>query len=208
MSRRLALPLAVVLGALAVILGVSQIVIPEVVEDDIAERLTEGGGSAEASVEALPAARLLFGEGDRIEVRGSELDLELTQDTEVFSRLDGFDEVDVALDEFRAGPFEVAGFALTRDGPGPYSLRASASTSGSDLLEYSASELGIDGAPLLGFFAGEAAAEADRRIPIDLDMELESEGGRVIVVSGGGTVAGFPTGPLAEVITSAIVVRL
>ena len=39
-------------------------------------------------------------------------------------------------------------------------------------------------------------------------MELRSDGGRVVVVSGGGTVAGFPTGPLAELITSAIVVRL
>jgi hypothetical protein len=41
-----------------------------------------------------------------------------------------------------------------------------------------------------------------------MDMELESDGGRVRVVSGGATVAGVPTGPLAELITSMIVVRL
>ena len=39
-------------------------------------------------------------------------------------------------------------------------------------------------------------------------MELTSDDGRVRVVSGGGTVAGVPTGPLAELLTSAIVVQL
>jgi len=37
---------------------------------------------------------------------------------------------------------------------------------------------------------------------------VTSEDGRVRVVSGGGTVAGFETGPLAQLITSAIVVQL
>ena len=39
-------------------------------------------------------------------------------------------------------------------------------------------------------------------------MELQSDGGRVVVVAGGGTVAGIPTGPLAELITEAIAIRL
>ena len=51
-------------------------------------------------------------------------------------------------------------------------------------------------------------ALGDQPIPVALDVELESERGRVVIVSGGGTVAGYPTGPLAELITSAVVVRL
>ena len=39
-------------------------------------------------------------------------------------------------------------------------------------------------------------------------MELTSDDGRITVTSGGGSVAGFPTGPLAELITRAIVVQL
>jgi hypothetical protein len=39
-------------------------------------------------------------------------------------------------------------------------------------------------------------------------MDLESEGGRVVVTSGSGTIAGIPTGPLAELITSVVVVKL
>jgi hypothetical protein len=39
-------------------------------------------------------------------------------------------------------------------------------------------------------------------------MEMTSEDGRVQVTGGGGEVAGVPTGPLAELITAAIVVRI
>ncbi len=39
-------------------------------------------------------------------------------------------------------------------------------------------------------------------------MQLVSDGGRVLVTSGGGTIAGIPTGPLAELITSVVVVKL
>ena len=37
---------------------------------------------------------------------------------------------------------------------------------------------------------------------------MTSDGGRIEVIDGGGTVAGLPTGPLAELITSAIVIQL
>ncbi len=39
-------------------------------------------------------------------------------------------------------------------------------------------------------------------------MEMESDDGGIRVVSGSGTVAGYPTGPLAQLITAAIVARL
>ena len=39
-------------------------------------------------------------------------------------------------------------------------------------------------------------------------MQLTSDDGRVLVTSGDGTVGGLPAGPLAELLTAAIVVRL
>lgn len=202
--KRFALIAAAVIVALAI---AGQLALPRLAEDEVESRLTEGGGEAEVSVEAVPAARLLWGDGDRFSVRGTDLGLDLSEDPEVFSRLDGFAEVDVALDDFRAGPFEVESFALRRDGDGPYALRSSSTTSGAELLEYGAERLGFAGAPLVRFLA-ERSREATRRYPVELDMELESEDGRIRVVSGGGTVAGYPTGPLAEILTAAIVVRL
>jgi hypothetical protein len=200
--------IGVVLLGLVTLLVLAQAFLPGIGESRIEGRLTENGGSADVTLAATPAARLLLGDGDRIEVRASDVDLDLeTADPEAFDRLDGFGEVDIGLSEFRAGPFDVASFEMTRAGDGPYRVRSVSATTAAKLVGYGADALGITGGPLLGFLAGRAPL-GDRPIPIEVDMEMESEEGRISVVSGGGTVAGYPTGPLAQFITAAIVVRL
>jgi hypothetical protein len=200
--------LLIVALVLAALFVASQLVIPPFAEHRIEDRLTDGGGSADASLEAFPAARLLFGDGKRLSVSGSGLDLGLEQRTDVFGKLDGFDRVDVSLTQFRAGPFAVASFDLTRPAPSaPYHLVSSSRTTPGDLAGYGAARLGLPGGPLLRFLTDQALG-GNRPIPIDLDMEVRSEDGRVVVVSGGGSVAGLQTGPLAELITSTIAVRL
>jgi hypothetical protein len=199
----------IALIAIVALLVIAQLAVPPFAEKKIEDRLTENGGTAEANVDApFPAALLLAGDGDGLEVTGSGLDLEIEdEDSPVFDRLDGFDRVDVDMSDFHAGPFEVASFALSRDGSGPYALRSSSTTTGAALVSYGASRLGVPGASLIPLITGDNSA-ADRPIPIELDMELESDDGRITVTSGGGTVAGYPTGPLAELLTQAIVVRL
>jgi hypothetical protein len=193
---------------LVALFGVSQLVIPTVAEHRIEDRLTDGGGTADVSLQAFPAARLLFGDGSKLSVSGSGLDLALRQQSNVFDKLDGFDRVEVSLKQFHAGPFAIASFDLTRAAPSaPYHLVSSSRTTPGDLAQYGASQLGLPGGPLLRFFTDQALG-GNRPIPIHLDMELRSDGGRVVVVSGGGTVAGYPTGPLAELITSTIAVQL
>jgi len=200
--------LLVVALALLALAAASQLVIPPIAEHRIENRLTDGGGSANASLAAFPAARLLFGDGKRISISGTGLDLDLEQRTDVFDKLDGFDRVDVNLTDFHAGPFAVASFDLTRPAPdAPYHLVSSSRTTPGDLAEYGAGQLGLPGGPLLRFFTDQALG-GNRPVPIHVDMELRSDGGRVVVVSGGGTIAGYPTGPLAELITSTIAVRL
>src|SRR5215217_4094352 len=109
MARRL---LIVVLVLLA-LLGISQLVIPPIAEQRIEDRLTTGGGSANVSLSAFPAVRLLFDDGSRITVTGRGLDLTAESGNgEVLSNLDGYDRVAVNLDHFRAGPFALASFDL------------------------------------------------------------------------------------------------
>ncbi len=203
-----------IIGALAllVVLAVaSQLALPRLAEDRAADRLTAGGGTAHVSISAFPAVRLLFGDGDRITVSGRGLVLPLSgNEGGTFSRLSGFDSVSVRLAEVRAGPVTVRRFDLTRSGSDPYRLRSVAYTSLADLAGFGGGELGgLLGRLALRLGAREAlGSAARRRIPIQLDMELADEGGRVVVVGGSGSVAGIPTGPLAELITSAIVVRI
>lgn len=205
MIVRIGLALALLLVAFVV---VAQLLLPDRVADGIEDRLTEGGGSAEVSVEAMPAARLLLGDGDRIEVRGSDLGLDVTEETEVLDRLDGFDEVDVLLERVVAGPLDVSSFALTRDGGELYTLRTTATTTGTELLEYGTETFAPLAGPLVGALSDAAPSAARQRVPVALEMGLVSDEGRIEVVSGDGTIAGFDAGPLAEIVTAAVVSRL
>ena len=99
---------------------------------------------------------------------------------------------------------------LSRDGADPYRLVSSGRTTASALADYGLESLGLPGAGLAGELLDGLLGESqsEQTVPVELDMELDSDDGRLQVVSGGGTVAGFDTGPLAGLITSAIIVQL
>ncbi len=123
----------------------SQVLVPSLGERQVEDRLTAGGGTAEVTLGAVPAVRLLFGDGERLEVTAGGLDLELDRENAVFERLDGFSIVDVSITDSTAGPFELSSFELSRDGAGPYQLVASGRTSASGLAE-----AGLDSVELPG----------------------------------------------------------
>ena len=196
-------------GALVVLLAliVAQLVIPAAVSRSIEARLESGGGTARVEVSALPAARLLLGSGSRLEIRGAGLSLPIGEDSPdgVFGRLDDFGEVGVELADIRLGPLALDSLALRGSGSSNYSFEAMGTTDARSLAIFGASRLDVPGAGLLGFVPGDAGEQS---IDLDLDMELRSDDGRIVVTAGGGEIAGFDTGPLAALITSAIVVRI
>lgn len=195
-------------GVLVFAFVLTQILVPGIGERKIENRLTEGGGSADVTLGAFPAARLLFSDGERIEVDAHDLNLDLGQQEGVFDRLDGFSVVDVSIDDFHAGPFQLDSFRLSRDGDGPYRITSSGTTSPTALADYGFERLQLPGENLIDALLAPLLDNADAPVPVELDMQLTSDGGRIQVLSGGGTLAGFPTGPLAELLTSAIVVQL
>ncbi len=162
-------------------------------------------------IRALPATRLLRNSGELIEVRGRGLEIGLGGMSDAgrpggLSALDGFADVDVELVRFRAGPFRVAAFVLTRSKGGTYAMAAQASAS--------AGELARIGAEMLPAVPGSAQLRAlglplgSRAIPISIQVELESRGGRLEVLAGGGKIAGYPAGPIAAAIAAAVARRL
>jgi hypothetical protein len=198
----------IVAGAVVFALVASQVLLPGLGAHRVEKRLTKGGGTAEVTLGAVPALRLLFGDGERLEVTGSDLVLDPDAEDDVFERLDGFSIVDISIADASVGPVALESFELRREGDGPYHLVSSASASASAFADAGLGTVELPGESVIDMILGELLGADDKPIPIELDMQVASEDGRLRVVSGGGEVAGLPTGPLAELLSSAIVVRI
>jgi hypothetical protein len=200
----------VLLGLLAVLVVASQFVLPILAERQVEDRLEEGGGGASVEIEALPALRLLFDDGDRLEARGEGLALDVTREQRVLERLDGFDSVDVALSDFSVGPFELDAFVMTRgEGDDTYQTAFSGEASPREVAGF----LGSEAAGPLGGILGDLAAGTlpgggETPLPIRLRAVVESRDGRVEVTDTTGSVAGVPAGPFAQLVVELVVRRL
>jgi hypothetical protein len=197
-------------GFVVVVLVVTQIVLPPILEGRIEGRLTKGGGVAHVDLDAVPALRLLAHDGDSFSLEGRGLDYPLNQQEAVFDKLDGFDSVTVRLADITAGPFAVGRFDLSRSGGETrYRLISTGSSSVSRISSYLTSGLPpLLSSLLAGATRGVTGPAADRRIPFAVDAELESDNGHPRFVSGTGSIAGIPTGPLAALLAQAILSRL
>ena len=201
--------LAAAIAAFVVLVGVAtHFLLPPILEGRVEERLEEHGGRAEVELRAVPSLRLLAGHGDRIEVHGSGLRFEFDDpDRDAFERLNRFEEVEVELREVTAGPFETESFRLESLGGKRYRIEVDATASVQDLARVGGEQLGPLGG-LIGSIAGGSIPFSGAPVPVRLDGELEAKNGEVEMVSGSGRVAGLPAGPVARLVTNAILSRL
>jgi hypothetical protein len=192
---------AIGVGVVLALWIASELLLPAIAERRVRGRLTKDGGTAQVSMSSRPALRLLFGDGRRIAIAARGLRFELppfgtSSREDVFSKLDGFDTVDISMDDLTASPFRADRLTLTRAaGQADYRLRVSATATPSDLGSYVGGALGGIGAGLLGGAA-----------PIDVrgDYLLRSDGGRPRTVSGTGSVAGISVGTLGAAFADAV----
>ena len=198
------------LAALLALLVASQLIVPAYLEHRAESRLTEHGGKAHVDIDALPAARLLWHDGRRIEVRGERLDVPLEGERgRVFDELDRFKEADVRLDRLTAGPLRIARFSLTKsERDGPYALTVASTVTPRALSDYAGRQIGGPLVGLLGRLAAALLPFDTSPIPIQLDAVIVSRHGRPEVQRVDGTVAGFPADPLVAALASAIAARL
>ena len=182
-------------------------------EARVRAQLTRHGGTAEVRIRSLPATRLLRNAGQRIEVRGRDIEIALAggepgDGPAGLAALDGFIDVDIELTSFQAGPFRVAAFVLERRGGGTYALAARARAGAADLARLGSDRLPqLPGGRLLGAIPVPAAL-GSAEVPISVEAELASSAEGLRVLSGGGTVAGYPAGRIAAEITAAVSQRL
>ena len=199
-----------VAAGILVLLVASQLLVPPYLEHRAEKRLTEKGGHADVSIEALPAVRLLLNDGSRIKVRGDGLHVDLLKSSgKVFDELDRFEKADVRLTRMSAGPFAVRQLTLARNSSDdPYSLVISASVTARALSSYAGEQLGGSFGSFVGRLAGGVVPFSSERIPVEVDADVRSRGGRPEVENVDGSVLGISAGPLAETIASAIADRL
>ena len=208
MDRRV---LYALIGLATVLLAfvATQVLVPSYLERRAEKRLTEDGGEATVDIDALPAVRLLFSKGERIQVRGQGLDIPLENERgKVFDDLDRFKRADVRLDRLTAGPLRITRFSLARSDHGdPYHLAVSATTTVSEVSAYAGQQFGPLGG-VLGRIGSALLPGSTAPIPVELDAEVESDDGLAIVQTVDGTVAGVPADPLVGALAAAIAKRL
>jgi hypothetical protein len=208
--RRLAL---VAVGILVALFVASQLLVAPYAEHRISSRLTADGGHATVELSAFPALRLLAGDGDRIRVRAEGIDLALatplvTQPGRVLGRLDKFGSVDIRVGSANAGPFKLQSISLERSGGQPYRVSIDASATAADLATYTGGQIAGDIGGFLGSLAGSALPFSDEPVPIQVDSVVRSDGGRPVVVSSSGMIAGISIDPLVEALSVALAGRV
>jgi hypothetical protein len=198
--------LVIVAVAVVVVLFVAaQLVLPSYLEHRVEKRLAKQGGSAEVQLAAFPALRLLFAEGSSLRVRAHGMTTAVgPPQGRTFEQLDGFDRVDVQVDDSRAGPFRITRFRLERNGDRPYSASVNGTITASDLSTFAGGTLGGGLGAFLGGMAGGALPFGNQPLPVDLTATVASDAGRPRAESVGGSVAGFPAAPLVEALAAAI----
>ena len=203
-GSRIRLFAAVVAGFVVLAAVATHFLLPSYLEGRVEERLEEHGGRAEVELRAVPALRLLAGHGDRIEIEGSGLEFDFDDpDRDAFERLNRFDEVDIDLTDVEAGPFETARFRLEGLDDTRYRIETDATASLQDIARVAGEQFGPLGG-LIGSIAGGSIPFSAAPVPIRLDGELRADDGTVEMVSGDARVAGLPAGPLARLVTNAI----
>lgn len=206
--RRIA---AIIVGAVVVLLVASQLALPPLAERAAADRLTRDGGTAHVSLSALPALRLLFGEGDSLRVDGRGIRLPTEGQKGGLGKLDQFGEVRIRLNDVSAGPLSIRRLRLERPaGSSIYSAQISAETTPRELGAFLGSQAGGGFGAVLGDLAAGIALPggAGAKLPLDLSARVESRNGQHQVSAVSGAVARVPAGPLLELVLDAVVRRL
>lgn len=201
--------LGVAFAVLVALLAASQVLLPGIVAGDAEDSLTSRGGSADVEISAFPALGLVIGgRGGSIKVRGSDIPVDLLDTENALDRLDGFEDVDVRLERLSAGPLQAGTFTLTRSRrDDAFRMRVVGQMTPEGAARYAGEQFAGPLGGLVGDLAG-LFPFGSQPLPVEIDAALVAGGGGVRITAGGGSVAGIPLGPFAELLAEAVAARL
>ena len=197
------------LGGLVVpLLVLSQFALPAFLEGRVEDRLTSDGGTADVSLGALPALRLLAGDGDELTVRASGLRIDIDKREKPFDDLDKFGDARIFIEDSMAGPFRIGSFFLNKTGDHRYLVVGMVRASVADLGRYAGDRLGGSFGGLLAGVTAAALGTGGGEIPVQLRATVDTSGGEPHTIDARADVAGLPAGPLTLVLVDALLAGL
>lgn len=190
MRRRV---LAAAAGAAVTTAAVAtQVLLPSLAEDRLRGELETMGSVSSVEVSATPAVKTLFGAVDSVRVVMSEATLDQGVDPEIVAKADEVDALDARVDRVRAGPVDLAGVRLAKQGE---RLDASGSLSVDQLEELvpgAKVRVDRDGTILLDL------SSEGSSLPFPVSFRLEAEDGAVVARPQGQMAGMLPAQPLLE----------
>ena len=139
--------------------GITQALIPNAAESKVKDRLTRNGGSADVTIKAIPALRLLFDDGDELNVEARRIEIPV-RDLRGggLKKLDGFDHMRFEMIRSEIGPFTADRALLKRDeGEQLYDFTFTGSTSAGQLADFALGSLPLALRSLIETVSGRSA---------------------------------------------------
>jgi hypothetical protein len=103
-------------GAVVVLLGLAQLLLPKVAASRISSRVGRYGTVDSVHVTAWPAVKLLWGDADSATVRASSLKLSPAQTAKLLWEARGMDKLDVSAASVQEGPLRLSQASLRKRG--------------------------------------------------------------------------------------------
>jgi hypothetical protein len=166
------------LGALVVLLGLAQLLLPKLAASRISSRVGRYGNVTSVHVSAWPAVKLLWSEADSVSVRATRLSVSPSQTGELLSEARGVHDLDLVADEAHEGPLPVSDVRLRKRGD---ALHASAFASGADVQAALPPGFGVQ---LLGSSEGKVEVRASGGLfglGASVDAVAEADEGKLVV---------------------------
>jgi hypothetical protein len=103
-------------GAIALALGLAQVFLPRVAASRISSRLARYGTVQSVSVEAWPAAELLWGSADTVRVRAMSLKVSPKQTASLLREARGVSDLQMTASRVQEGPLRLTDVSLHKRG--------------------------------------------------------------------------------------------
>jgi hypothetical protein len=168
----------VALGALLVLLVLTQVFLPKIAASRISGRIGKYGKVESVHVSAWPAVELLWKHADSVKVKATRLRVSPAQTSKLLAEASGVDRMDVSVASVQEGPLRLRGVSFHKHGE---RMSAHAHLGNADVAAALPAGIGVQ---LLGSGGGKVEVRASGGlfgVGASVDAVAEADGGKLVV---------------------------